>query len=158
MGDVRLGELRIRHGHSHRHLPRLPTARSPHVPGSRLLTPRLGPITTALSLLVVAVIGPLLGAMADIVGSRKRFLGAALCAGGGSLSLAFLGGNDVLLASLLFAIANLGFAGGNIFYEALLPHISRLDDLDRVSARGYAFGYLGGLLLIINACWLFRPE
>ena len=59
----------------------------------------------------------------------------------------------------MFAIANLGFAGGNIFYEALLPHIARPDDFDRVSARGYAFGYLGGgLLLIINAFWLLRPE
>jgi UMF1 family MFS transporter len=116
--------------------------------------------TTAFSLLLVAVIGPLLGAMADIAGGRKRFLGAALGAGVfGSLGLAFLGGEDVLLASILFAIANLGFAGGNIFYEALLPHIARHDDLDRVSARGYAFGYLGGgLLLIVNTLWLVRPE
>ena len=66
----------------------------------------------------------------------------------GSLGLAFLGGNDFLLASLFFAIAKFGFAGGNIFYEALLPHIARPDDLDRVSARGYAFGYLGGGLLL----------
>jgi UMF1 family MFS transporter len=116
--------------------------------------------TTAVSLLLVAVIGPLLGAMADIAGCRKRFLGAALCAGVlGSLGLAFLGGKDVVLASIFFAIANLGFAGGNIFYEALLPHIARPDDLDRVSARGYAFGYLGGgLLLLVNALWLLQPE
>jgi UMF1 family MFS transporter len=58
----------------------------------------------------------------------------------------------------LFAIANFGFAAGNIFYEALLPHIARPDDIDRVSARGYALGYLGGgLLLIIAALWLVRP-
>lgn len=115
--------------------------------------------TTSLSLLVVAVIGPVLGAMADIAGGKKRFLGVALLFGIlGSTSLAFLGKDSFVLASLLFAIANLGFAGGNIFYEALLPHIVRPNDLDRVSARGYAFGYLGGgLLLMINVLWLLRP-
>ena len=116
--------------------------------------------TTSLSLLVVALIGPVLGAMADVVGGKKRFLGVALILGVlGSASLAFLGDDTFILGSFLFAIANLGFAGGNIFYEALLPHIARPTDVDRVSARGYAFGYLGGgLLLVINALWLVRPE
>jgi len=116
--------------------------------------------TTSLSLVVVALIGPVLGAMADIVGGKKRFLWVALILGVlGSASLAFLGKDSFLLASLLFAIANFGFAGGNIFYEALLPHIARPSDLDRVSARGYAFGYLGGgLLLMINVLWLLRPR
>jgi UMF1 family MFS transporter len=64
-----------------------------------------------------------------------------------------------ILASLLFTVANFGFASGNIFYESLLPHVVRFDDLDRVSARGYALGYLGGgLLLVINALWLARPD
>jgi UMF1 family MFS transporter len=116
--------------------------------------------TTSLSLLLVALAGPALGAMADIVGGKKRFLGVALLLGVlGSTSLAFLGQGRFLLGSLLFAIANLGFAGGNIFYEALLPNIARPNDLDRVSARGYALGYLGGgLLLIINTLWLARPD
>ena len=116
--------------------------------------------TTSLSLLFVALIGPVLGAMADVVGGKKRFLGVALILGVlGSASLAFLGKDTFIFGSFLFAIANLGFAGGNIFYEALLPHIARPTDVDRVSARGYAFGYLGGgLLLVINALWLVRPE
>lgn len=116
--------------------------------------------TTSLSLLAVALIGPVLGAMADLVGGKKRFLGVALiCGVAGSASLAFLGKDTFLIGAGLFAIANLGFAGGNIFYEALLPHIARPSDLDRVSARGYAFGYLGGgLLLMINVLWLLRPR
>lgn len=116
--------------------------------------------TTSLSLLVVALIGPALGAVADIIGGKKRFLGVALIVGVlGSTSLAFLGEGSFFFGSLLFAIANLGFAGGNIFYEALLPNIARPSDLDRVSARGYALGYLGGgLLLILNAVWLLRPQ
>jgi UMF1 family MFS transporter len=114
--------------------------------------------TTSASLLAVALLGPLLGAMADVAG-KKRFLGVALVLGVfGSIGLAFLGRDTFLLASLIFAVANIGFAGGNIFYEALLPHIARSDDMDRVSARGYALGYLGGgLLLIINVLWLIRP-
>jgi UMF1 family MFS transporter len=116
--------------------------------------------TTSASLLIIALLGPVLGAIADIVGGKKRFLGVALMLGVlGSISLAFLAGNRFLLGSLMFAIGNLGFAGGNIFYEALLPHVARPNDMDRVSARGYALGYLGGgLLLIINVLWLLRPD
>jgi len=116
--------------------------------------------TTSLSLLLVALIGPLAGAAADLLGVKKRFLAVALWLGVlGTLSLALLGAGEYLFASVLFAIANLGFAGGNIFYEALLPQVARTNDLDRVSARGYALGYLGGgLLLVINALWLYRPD
>jgi UMF1 family MFS transporter len=115
--------------------------------------------TTSLSLLFVALIGPLLGAIADLAGGKKRLLAAALSLGVlGAFGLGFLGQENFLAASVLFAIANLGFAGGNIFYEALLPHVARPGDLDRVSARGYALGYLGGgLLLILNILWLLRP-
>lgn len=116
--------------------------------------------TTSLSVLAVALIGPVLGAMADIAGARKRFLGTALlCGVAGSASLVFLGERSFVLGSLLFAIANFGFAGGNIFYDALLPHIARPKDFDLISARGFALGYLGsGLLLIMNALWLARPD
>jgi UMF1 family MFS transporter len=116
--------------------------------------------TTSASLLIIAMVGPVLGAIADIVGGKKRFLGLALLLGVlGSIGLAFLGEDRFLLGSLTFAIGNFGFAGGNIFYEALLPHVARPNDMDRVSARGYAFGYLGGgLLLIVNLLWFLRPD
>jgi UMF1 family MFS transporter len=98
--------------------------------------------------------------MADIIGGKKRFLRVALVLGVlGSTGLAFLGKDTFLLGSLVFAVGNLGFAGGNIFYEALLPQIARPNDVDRVSARGYALGYLGGgLLLIINVLWILWPS
>ena len=116
--------------------------------------------TTSLSLLAVALVGPVLGAIADIVAGKKRFLGVALLLGVlGSMSLAFLGEGMFLLASFLFAVGNFGFTGGNIFYESLLPHLARPADVDQVSARGYAFGYLGGgLLLVVNVLWLARPD
>ncbi|HSK31669.1 MAG TPA: MFS transporter, partial [Candidatus Limnocylindria bacterium] len=116
--------------------------------------------TTSLSLLLVALVGPWLGAVADLVGAKKRFLAGALVFGVfGTASLAALGSGMFILGSIFVAVANFGFAGGNIFYESLLPHVARPDDLDRVSARGYAFGYLGGgLLLVIQVLWLVRPE
>ena len=115
--------------------------------------------TTSLSLLLVALIGPAAGAAADLLGAKKRFLAVALWLGVlGTASLALVGPGEYRLASLLFALANLGFAGGNIFYEAMLSQVARTNDLDRVSARGYALGYLGGgLLLVIDALWLYRP-
>jgi UMF1 family MFS transporter len=116
--------------------------------------------TNSISLLLVAVVGPFLGATADAIGGKKLFLSIALFLGVlGSAALAWVRNDNFMLASLIFTVANLGFAGGNIFYEALLPYIARADDLDRVSARGYAFGYLGGgLLLFIDVLWLFRPD
>jgi UMF1 family MFS transporter len=116
--------------------------------------------TSSLSVLVVALIGPLLGAISDLLASRKRFLAIAVGAGVfGSAGLAFLGPEMFLQASFIFFIANFGFTGGNIFYEALLPHIARASDIDRVSARGYAMGYLGGgLLLIVDSVCILRPD
>ncbi|HEX5607976.1 MAG TPA: MFS transporter [Candidatus Binatia bacterium] len=116
--------------------------------------------TNSFSLLLIALIGPLLGATADAIGGKKLFLSIALFIGVlGSAALAWVRNDNFILASLIFSVANLGFAGGNIFYEALLPHIARADDLDRVSARGYAFGYLGGgILLIIDVLSLLRPD
>jgi UMF1 family MFS transporter len=116
--------------------------------------------TAALALLLISLAAPVLGAVADFTGTRKRFL--ALFAGiGVSATAAFtLNGDDTwLLAAALFVTANIGFAGANAFYESLLPSVAGPDELDRVSARGYAFGYLGGgILLVINALWVLRPH
>jgi UMF1 family MFS transporter len=64
------------------------------------------------------------------------------------------------LASILFVFGRIGFAAANVFYDALLPHVARDEDRDRVSTRGYAMGYLGGgLLLAINVAMIqFMPE
>ena len=115
--------------------------------------------TTALALLIVAVIGPVLGSYCDQARSKKRFLvffaGLGICA---SALFVFLGDDDYLLGSALFIAGNIGFAAGNIFYESLLPHVARPGDLDRVSTRGYAMGYVGGgILLVINLLWVMHP-
>jgi MFS transporter, UMF1 family len=60
---------------------------------------------------------------------------------------------------VLFILANIGANGSFVFYDALLPHIARDDEVDRVSTAGYALGYLGGgLLLALNVAWIVSPK
>lgn len=106
----------------------------------------------SLSLLVVALLSPILGTISDVMRGKKRFLSAF--AGLGIVSTALLalaGTGDLALASALAVLGRIGFNGSLTFYDALLPHVAREDDRDRVSALGFAMGYLGGgLLLAIN--------
>ena len=116
--------------------------------------------TASIALLIIAVLSPILGAIADFKGSKKRYLTYfALVGISATAMMFFIGTGDWLLASALFIIGNVGLAGGNVFYDSLLPHITREDDIDQVSTRGYALGYLGGgILLAINlAMIMFSP-
>ena len=106
----------------------------------------------SLSLLIVAVLAPILGTVSDVMRGKKRFLAAFAALGIVSTGLLILvNTGDWLLASILFVLGRIGFTSANVFYDALLPHVATEQDQDRVSARGYAMGYLGGgLLLAIN--------
>ncbi len=116
--------------------------------------------TTAIALAVIAVLSPVLGAIADYMGAKKRFLAVFMSFGVTFTALLyFIGEGDWLLASAIFIVANVGFAGANVFYEALLPSVAREDEVDRVSTAGYAIGYVGGgVLLAVNAAWYLSPE
>ncbi len=117
--------------------------------------------TTSISALIAALISPVLGAMADFRGSKKRFLTIFMLIGVTSTALLyFVRTGDWLLASLFFLFGNIGFAGSLVYYDALLPHVARPDEIDKVSSRGYAMGYIGGgILLAINlAMILFVPS
>jgi len=117
--------------------------------------------TTSISLLVAAVLSPILGAIADFRGSKKRFLALFILIGVlGTALLYFVKTGDWLMASLFFVVGELGFAGSLVFYDSLLPHIAGPEEIDQVSSRGYAMGYLGGgLLLAINlAMIMLAPE
>ena len=106
-------------------------------------------ITTSIGLLLVAFLGPVLGAMADFLGAKKRmmmifvFLGVI-----GTALLYFVKTGDWFIASLFFIVGSVGFSGANVFYDSLLPHVAHEDEIDQVSSRGYAMGYLGGGLLL----------
>ncbi len=115
--------------------------------------------TTSAALLLIALASPVLGAAADYLGARKRFLAGFLVAGASATSaLYFVGTGDWLLASAIFIVANVGFAGANVFYEALLPYVATPDEVDRLSTAGYAVGYVGGgILLALNMAWIVSP-
>ncbi len=98
--------------------------------------------TTALLVFLTA---PVLGAIADISESKKKFL-MVFCFGGSLFTtlLFFSRSGDVWLTMILFFLANTCFISANIFYDAFLPHIASRNEIDQISGRGYAYGYLGG--------------
>ncbi len=117
--------------------------------------------TSSISALLAAIISPILGAVADFSGSKKKFLTIFMALGvTGTALLYFIQSGDWLLASLFFLFGNVGFAGSLVYYDALLPHVARPDEIDQVSSRGYAMGYIGGgLLLAINLVMImFLPD
>ncbi len=116
--------------------------------------------TTSIALLIMAILSPVLGAVADFQGAKKRYLATFMLIGvTGTALLYFVRTGDWLMASLFFIIGNIGFSGSLVFYDSLLPHISTSVTIDQVSSRGYAMGYIGGgLLLAINLVMiLFAP-
>jgi len=116
--------------------------------------------TQTAAALIIAVLSPLLGAIADRSGGKKRFLrffswlGAAACIG-----MAFVGKGDWAAASLLVIVGMIGFGMGGTFYDALLNDVASDGMRERVSARGYAMGYLGGgVLLAVNLALILGWE
>jgi len=109
----------------------------------------------AIAMLIVAFMSPLLSSIADYKGNKKKFLNFFLTMG--SLSCAFLyffDGNNLLLGIVAMIIACVGFWGGQVFYNSFLPEIAIPEDRDRVSAKGFAYGYVGSVILQL-ICFLF---
>jgi UMF1 family MFS transporter len=119
--------------------------------------------TYALSLafLVIAAINPLLSSIADYSGNKKKFmyffstLGAVSCA-----SLYFFRGTETIAIGVFGCVfAAIGYAGSIVFYNAFLPEIAEAKDQDKVSAKGFALGYIGSsLLLIFNLIMIQCPQ
>ncbi len=121
-----------------------------HLPGN-MATVYWG-YTNAFALLVSAIMAPLLGSIADYTGSKKRFLAAFAAIGVIATALmVFIDAGLWVLALALFFIGSIALGASYIFYDALLPHIAKDEDIDYVSSKGYALGYVGGgILLAIN--------
>ena len=104
----------------------------------------------AFSFLFIAIISPLVSSIADAKGSKKAFmkffcyLGSLSCGG-----MYFFGENNVQLGIILFVFAAIGFCGSIVFYNSYLPEIAATEDQDRVSAKGFALGYIGSVILLV---------
>lgn len=106
--------------------------------------------TLSISMLLVAILTPLLGAMADILRNKKLYLGLFTAVSIlGTVGLYFMQPGMVMMASALFILANAGFEGGIVFYDAFLPEITDRSTYGRVSGYGFAAGYLGSLAILI---------
>jgi UMF1 family MFS transporter len=118
---------------------------------------------TTIAILIVAIVAPVLGAVADARALKKPMLALFLTLGvAATAGMFFVGPGDWRLAIWLFIAGNVGVAGSIVFYESMLPHLVPQDDetaLDRVSSAGYAIGYLGGgVLLGVNLMMIQRPS
>jgi MFS transporter, UMF1 family len=117
---------------------------------------------TTIAILIVAIVAPILGAIADYRAVKKPMLAVFLAIGAAATAgMYFIGPGDWRLALQLFVAGNVGVAGSIVFYESLLPHLVAPGDdeaLDRISSAGYAVGYLGGgVLLAINIVMIMQP-
>jgi Permeases of the major facilitator superfamily len=107
-------------------------------------------LSVSLSMLIVALISPILGAIADQTRSKKKFLfvfcyTSVLFTG----LLYFVHAGAVMWGMLIFMIANIGYEGGNVFYNAFLPEITTKKNLGKVSGLGWGIGYIGGLSALL---------
>lgn len=119
---------------------------------------QLGSLLIGFGAIVVFLISPVLGAIADFSASKKRFLQVSALIGSlFASSMFFIGAGNVSLAITLFLLAQMGFVASVVFYDGFLPDITTPDTIDRVSSKGFAFGYMGGGLnfLIVLVFLLF---
>ena len=109
--------------------------------------------------LIVMVLAPLLGGVADRKGYKKRFLFLMTVLGAGAtIGLYGVDKGDWPHALAMFTLASIGFFGGLSFYDSLIVHVARDQEMDRVSALGYGLGYLGGgLLFAVNVAMVLKP-
>lgn len=116
-------------------------------------------LANGVGLAISTVLSPILGTISDYAAVKKRMLGFFMGVGVAACGLMYLiQQGQLLLASVLFVFANIGMQGSYVFYEALLPHVAREGEMDRVSTAAYAIGYVGGgILLALNLAWISKP-
>ena len=114
----------------------------------------------SISSLVVMLLSPWLGAVADRHGWKKRFLAATTLLGVlSTAALFFVSQGQWQWALALFTIGSIAFFGGMCFYDALIVNVAKPQEFDRVSSLGYGLGYLGGgLLFAVNVAMALKPQ
>ena len=102
------------------------------------------------SFLILTIIQPILSGIADYSGNKKFFLRIFMYLGSFScMFLYFFEGPNIEFGIIFYVLASVGFTGSLVFYNAFLPEISTPDNFDKISARGYSFGYIGSVILLI---------
>jgi len=115
------------------------------VPGASVFS-----FVNALAMGVVGLAAPLLGALADYSGRKKRYLAWSWLLGVAcTAALVWVGRGELWLGSALFVASSIGFSAGSIFYDSFLPELGDGSEAGRISGAGYAAGYLGGGLLLV---------
>ena len=117
-------------------------------------------LATTVALVIAALVSPVLGAIADYTALKKKMMAASVLIGvSAAAGLALVDRGDWRLGAALFIVLNVAITTSFVFYESFLPHLASEEEMDRVSAGGYALGYLGGgLLLVVNLLWIQWPE
>lgn len=120
------------------------------VAGSKPIGDFYWSLGTGISMFIVAIISPFLGAIADHSAGKKRFLlfFTLLCILS-SAALYFIGSGDVIGGLILFILANIGFEAGLVFYDSFLPEISDEKNYGRTSGFGFAMGYIGSFASLV---------
>jgi UMF1 family MFS transporter len=134
--------------------------------GAKVINSVLYSWAIAASYFIIAILSPLLSSMADYTGRRKGFMRSFTLIGAISCgALFFFNEHNIEFGVIAFALGTLGYCGSIVFYNSFLPIIASPEDLDRISARGYSMGYLGGVVLlvfnlfmILKPTWFFIPE
>ncbi len=111
---------------------------------------RLWGISVGIAMLVVAVIAPVLGSLADFSASKKRFLLVfSAMSWVFTALLFFVRKGDVFMGMAFFILAEIGYRAGQVFYNSLLPEIASPEEMGRVSGNGWAIGSFGGILCLV---------
>lgn len=116
-------------------------------------------ISSSTASFVMLLLAPVLGALADINRAHRRWLSVFAAAGiVATAGFFFVGQGNWLLAAFVYALAVICWSGANLFYDAMLPGIAPPEQRHRLSAFGFALGYLGGgLLFLINVAMTLKP-
>lgn len=137
-----------------------------HFFGIKVVNSALYSYAMAFAFLVIAILSPILSSIADTRGNKKIFMKIFAYLGATACSALFFfeinpetGVNTLNFSVIMFVLAAIGFWGSLVFYNSYLPEIASVDQQDKVSAKGYIYGYIGSVILqIICFVFVFKPE
>jgi UMF1 family MFS transporter len=128
--------------------------------GHSFVNTALSDYTLAAAYLIIALLLPILTSIADYRGNKKIFMQFFTWLGAISCGMLYFFKFDTLEISMIFfGLAAIGYSGGFVFYNSYLPEIATLDMQDRVSAKGFTYGYIGSVLLqLICFAFVLKPQ